>query len=305
MKSSAIRHLTASRRSTRVAAGFFENTVQIWELQKLEMVAQFRTVLSFGGNRLALDALGERCVAASWEDGPHGGVACYEAKSGALLWQRSDLKETQRVRFTATGDAIWCVPSNGPTKRLDPLTGKTLDALTVLADIYDSPYSSSILVEKKKGDHILKNGGETRIPRLTFGILDAVFSRDAVCISEAGGPVRCVESIGVERWRHNPGMSQHLLRLWHRAVDDQFYGIRWEYAKGSFRTLVRLDARSGECVDICQLDSWAEEVCGTLNCLLTSHGQVINLENGELLSRVPFPQTGYPDVPKDSGIPHV
>src|SRR5215467_4503045 len=119
MRASAIRYLAASRNSTRIAAALFEQKVQIWDLESRTAVREFDTVFSFGGHRLALDSLGERCVAAAWRGGQRGGVACYETTTGKLIWHRPDLRQTQRIRFSATDKAVWCVPDSGPTKSLD------------------------------------------------------------------------------------------------------------------------------------------------------------------------------------------
>jgi WD40 repeat protein len=302
MNSSAIRHLACARSSSIMAAGFFENTVQIWDLKTLEKASEFETVLSFGGNRPALDPAGEWCVAAAWEGSKRGGVVCYDVKSGRPVWHRSALKQTQRVRFSTAGDSIWWVSNRGPVKRHAAETGDTLDTLTGVSDIFDSQYSANVLRVKNKRECILKGRPKFKIPRFTFGVLDAVFSRDAVCISEAGGTVRCFEaSDGRERGQCNPGLSQHVLRLWHRDVDDSFYGVRWDYCKGSFRTLVRMSAQTGECLDVGHLNSWEEEVCPALGCLITSHGELLHLDDGRLLNRIQFPLTDYPDQPAPLG----
>jgi hypothetical protein len=69
MRASAIQTLSASNVSAKVAAAFFENTVQVWDLSTREKVAEFETVFSSGGNRLALDDAGRKCVAAAWNKG--------------------------------------------------------------------------------------------------------------------------------------------------------------------------------------------------------------------------------------------
>lgn len=91
------------------------------------MVSDFDTVFSFGGNRLALDASGERCVAAGWTGGQRGGVACYEATTGKLIWHRPDLRQTQRLRFAVADATVWCVPESGPTNRLRAANRRTLE----------------------------------------------------------------------------------------------------------------------------------------------------------------------------------
>jgi WD40 repeat protein len=298
--------MATSNRSSRVAAALFERQVQIWDAKKAKCVNEFETVFSFGGTRLTLDPLGERCIAAAWKAGEHGGVACYETNTGKLIWHRQDLRQTQRVRLSSDGETVRCVPDSGSTKLLEVASGKTIDALAGLKDIFDSEYSADLLLEKRKGHHILRKEKAVQIPRLTFAILDVTFSPQSLAISESGGPVRCINSsTGIELWRHSPGRHIHFLKLWYREMDRSFYGMQWEFQKGSFRSLVRLDANTGEPKVVCQLDSWEEVHCPKLDCIVTSGGAVLNLSDGKLLSRLKFPETDYPDRSKSSELPMV
>jgi hypothetical protein len=301
MRKSAIRELAASTEATRVAAAFSQKTVQIWDLATSELVRQFETVFYFGGERLTLDAAGQRCVAAAWNKGRRGGVACYEADSGKLVWHRQDLRHTQRVRFSPTRNAFWCVPESGRTRLLDPNSGSDVDSIVGLRNLFDSGYSRDLLLEKRKRNYILKNGKPREIPRLTFAILDAAFGPKSLAISESGGPVRCLSSLtGVELWRFAPEKGSHFLHLWFRKTDRNFYGILRHYQTAKFRYLVRLDANSGEATEVCSLESWEEAYCAKLDCVVTSGGDVISLSENTVLHRLELPVRDYPDsaIPK-------
>jgi len=306
MRASATRCMAASIRSSRVAAAMFEHHVQIWNVETGTVVNEFETVFSFGGRRLALDPLGERCIAAAWNAGKHGGVACYEANTGKLIWHRQDLRQTQRVRFSPGGEAAWCVPDSGPTKLLNAANGKTLDALTGVRDIFDSEYSADLLLVKRKRDYILKKEKTLQIPRLTFAILDVAFGPQSLAISESGGPVRCIDSYtGTELWRQSPGKQIHFVRLWYRQIDRNFYGVLWDFQTGSFRSLVRLDANRGHQNVICQLNSWEEIYSTKSDRVVTSNGEVLDLSGGRLFHRLQFPQTDYPDRNETEELPTV
>jgi hypothetical protein len=74
-------------------------------------------------------------------------------------------------------------------------------------------------------------------------------------MSEAGGPVRCVDSsTGIELWETFIRLHIHSRKLWYRQTDRNLCGVQWEFQKGSFRSVVRLDANSGEPHVICQLE---------------------------------------------------
>jgi hypothetical protein len=306
MRASATQCMAASKRSPRVAAAMFAHQVQIWDIETGAVVNEFETVFSFGGPRLTLDPLGERCIAAAWKAGKHGGVACYETNTGKLIWHRRDLRQTQRVRFAPGGEAAWCVPDSGPTKLLDAANGKTLDALTGLKDIFDSEHSADLLLEKRKRNYILRKEKTLQIPRLTFAILDVAFGPKSLAISESGGPLRCIDSsTGTELWRQSPGKQIHFLSAWHRQTDQTFYGVQWDFWTGSLRSLVRLDANSGEANVICQLNSWEEVYCPKLDRIITSNGEVLNLSDRRILHRLQFPQKDYPDRTEIEELPTV
>lgn len=293
---SAINEMAASSMSSRIAAALSYRTVQIWDLRSAERIAEFDTVFSFGGQRLAIGASGEHCVAAGWTRGVFGGVACYQSSSGKVLWHRTDLNEMSDVKFSLAGSNVWCV-TDGSTVLLDSLTGDTLDELSGLHNIYDSSYSDVRLLDKPKRNYTVRGKHDFTIPRLTFALLDAVIGPTSVCVSESGGLTRCVELLsGTELWRYDPGKWNHILRLWYRAADDAFYGVQWEYNKGSQRSLIRFEAQTGQIREVCDLNSsWAEAISPALDCVVTSAGSILALSDGRLLNCLRFPHRDYPD----------
>jgi len=91
-----------------------------------------------------------------------------------------------------------------------------------------------------------------------------------------------------------PERGSHVLKLWFRNADNNFYGVLWQYQTGGFRQLVKLDAKSGEATGLCSLDSWEETYCERLDCVVTSRGELINLSEGAILHRLEFPLKDYP-----------
>jgi outer membrane protein assembly factor BamB len=296
MRASAIRELAASRDATKVAAAFFEKTVQIWDLKTRERRAEFETVFTFGGGgRLALDAAGQKCVTAGWGQGKRGGVACYDADTGELIWHRQDLRQTQFVRFSSRRGGFWCFPESGRTRLLDPDNGSDVDSVAGFHRFYESEYSGELLLERRKRDYILKNGEPRKIPRITFAILEVAFGTQSFVVSEAGGPVRCIDSsAGIELWRFTPEKGSHFLHLWFRSTDGNFYGVLRHYEQNLYRRLVRLDAATGEAKIVCDLDSWYEAYCAKLDYVVSSSGDLVDLAEGRVLHRLNFPQRDYP-----------
>lgn len=304
MRASAIRQLAAAQSAARLAAAFVERTVQVWDLCSFERVSQFDTVYEFGGHRITLSPTGEACVAAARQMGRNGGVACYDAVDGSLLWHRTDIGHTQFLRFSCGGKTIWCGVEDGRLQCLDAGSGTTVDTLAGIKRVLDSPHSNLLLLETRSRGFLIKSRSQLRIPNLTFALLDAAFSPDCLCLSEAGGPVRCLEpDSGAELWRYEPPKNAHVLRLGYRPADQRFYGVQWEYEHGTSRVLLRFSGEGAhEAIrqlrsEILERPSWDEQFGIDGDVLVTSTGEVISVLDGSVMNRLAFPETEYPDSP--------
>jgi len=236
------------------------------------------------------------CVAASWKKGKRDGVACYDARSGQTIWHRPDLRRVQGLRFSALGEAIWCSMEGGPVRRLDARTGLTLATIRAVQDVVESPYSDHSL-QLRRAEFSIEGAKSIRVPRLTFGMLDAAFSPDALCLTEAGGPVRCLDcDTASERWRYQPPHSHHVLRISSQA-DQSFYGVQWGYEHGGSVTLIRLSHDHGAFTEVCCLNSFPDACCFGADVVVTSAGDVVSLSQGKILRQLAFPQRDYPELP--------
>jgi WD40 repeat protein len=296
MRGSAIRELVAAQNAPRVAAAFNQHTIQIWDLHAAELLSQFDTVFDSGGRRVTLNPTGDLCVAAAWKKGRSGGIACYDSLTGSRLWHRTDIRHNQHLRFSSAGESIWCGVEDGRLQRLDARTGETVESRVGFRDVFDSPYGNQVLFEHRTRAFLFEGVNSFRIPKLTFGLLHAAFGPGVLCMTEAGGPVRCVDcQSGEERWRYEPPADTHVLRLTFCPSDGCFYGVEWEYQHGKSRLLLRFDADSGQRDMLCQLSSWEEEFCLRGDALIASNGELISVSDGRIEKRLGFPQMEYPD----------
>ncbi|MBN8733362.1 MAG: PQQ-binding-like beta-propeller repeat protein [Acidobacteria bacterium] len=304
MLGSAIFELAAAQRVPRIAAATPKRTVQIWDLTASQRISQFETVFYFGGRRIALSPDGDRCAAAEWNKGRHGGVACYDAVTGNVLWQRSDIRHTQAVRFSASGEHVYCRLNEGPLQQLNAATGETTQKFRGAFGITDSPYSTDRLLEKSAG-FLVQAAREFVIPRESFAPLDAAFSPDALCLSEGGGPVRCFDChTAHERWRYQPPPGCHITRLVYRPADGNFYGVELRYQEASSHHLIRCHAHTGQPETVRLLPSpsnMAFVPAGDL--VLDTQGEMFDLATGKSLGRLEFPQREYPDPKGPAHIP--
>lgn len=294
MRVSRVQNLTAAADAPIVAAGLDDRTVQIWNWDIGERLAEFMTVFQDGGHRLALHHNGDICVAASWKKGKRDGIACYDTRSGQIVWHRADLRQIQGLRFSPSGDGVWCRFHASPAQRLDANTGETSAIARRVQQIVESPYSSHRL-EVRSRDFLIKGERDFSVPRLTFALLDAAFGGDALCLTESGGPVRCVTcASGMERWRFQPIGGAHVLALSFSQIDRSFYGVQWDTQRDGTAVLLRISEETGDALEICRLNSGLACVGGGV--VVTSTGEVVSL-GGDALKQLPFPEREYPDPP--------
>ena len=122
--STVIRHLAATADGADLfASAEFEKRVAVWSLARRRRVAEFDTVLDFGGCRLAVIP-GEPPIVIAAAYHVHGVVA-YDGWSGEQLWQRRDIKKAQRVT-ALDGTWIGVGVEKGPLQVLRARTGTTL-----------------------------------------------------------------------------------------------------------------------------------------------------------------------------------
>jgi hypothetical protein len=137
------------------------------------------------------------------------------------------------------------------------------------------------------------------VPRLTFGMLDATYGPDSLCLSETGGPVRCLDNeCGRERWRYMPPADHHVLAVSYQA-DRSFYCVQWDYERGGPVELIRLSHDDGACAGVCSLNTFADACSFGIGVILTSSGDVVSLWEGSFIRRFAFPRCEYPDPEPD------
>ncbi len=293
MIASAIRELSASKNRTWIAAAFFKGAVQIWDVKSLGRVGEFPTVFSFGAGNLALAPSAQMLVTGLSTD--PGKVAAYEVPSGAVLWERR-LIYPSLLRFEPSGESLLCTCNNASSFcRLNAHTGATVEKIDGISQYIEGPYGDVLEVPARKRNEPFRLIGKKHnfeIERLSFGLLDAQFSPDSVCLSEAVGPVRCINCAdGIQRWRFDPGADSHVLRLHYSRVMDAFFGVLRHLVKGGSRRLVRLNAGSGVCERICDLDSWEEVFLEVVDQLVTSIEMTVRIGRSKV--RVGYPPSSF------------
>ena len=298
MLASAIRELVTSNSSPLLAAALFEKNVQIWDVVSQTRVSEFSTVFCAGARNLALAPGAELLVAG--RSCSNGKIAAYKVPSGEKLWERK-LPYPSSLCFQSSGEYVFCVCNNNYVMRLDIHTGITLEIMKGVSRYLEGPYGDLLTVSsRKRADPFrsIARGGTFDIPKLGFALLDAQFSPSSLCLTEAGGPVRCINCVdGRLEWMFNPGPNSHVLRLHYSQELNVFWGVLRDLTKKGFgsKHLMQFDAISGVYDQVCELDSWEEVFFSIENKLVTSSGEIKQLPSGALVGRFAFPQREYPN----------
>lgn len=233
----------------------------------------------------ALASAGDRLVvvAAGYE---RHGVAAYEALTGALLWQRRDLKRGQQV--SPAGAAVIVCFNQGTAHVLDARTGATVSTLRGVRAYWHSPHDH-VGVASVTG-HLSVLATETwrqirRVPINGFAVLDAAFSPHAVLASDVvdvgpGGTVRSsvysMDLSGQLLWHYPSPPSANCPALGWDATSEEWMGVETNVERLTEDTLVRwsLDGTVSSRVGLGRR-------LGTYQFL--PHGRVLLADNGAIV----------------------
>lgn len=278
-----VRHICGCAGS-RLVVGAFDRDVEIWDIASGERISAFETGLDFGGRRLALSPKGDRLFVGAYQ---RHGVAAYDSDSGRLVWTRKDLKKIQCLSVSSDGSLLYCERDRSSLEVLHTEDGATSHRIRGGRGAYCSTVDESVLIEAKQ----LRYKGRTiefLIAPESFAVLDCAFSSTEVCVSEAGGPVRCFSAIdGSLTWRVAQAEG-HYLRLAYSPSLSSFVGVKWDYQRGGPAHLFKFTS-SGQEEYIVNLGRSADrEFCWNDSVLVESEGRVWDIATGQVLKQLPF-----------------
>jgi WD40 repeat protein len=294
VRDSAIRHIAVSLEGRAFAVAEFKSKVSIWDFEGSNEPVEFSTVLDFGGHRLALNQEGSCCVAGGY----YAGISCYRTKDGDVVWARKDLKQVQRIRFLPSDSEVACGFEDGPLQILRIKDGKTLQKVRDCRDLILSHYRPIQFADKKVPELQTPDGSRRAyVPRESFAVLSAVFGHNELVISEAAGPVRCLDiGSGATRWRHTFSEGTHALKVGYDRALRRFMAIEWPYEKGGMKTLCIFEAGTGAILNRFPLGSSSVEAfCLRGTRLLSSAGWLLDTSSGRVVGQFAFPAKEYRD----------
>ncbi len=286
----SIRCVATSHDGLAVALAEFERNAYVWDMETRSLVSTFRTTLDFGGTRLAITSDGRHCVVGAYNV---YGIAAYSSETGQEVWRRKDLKKVHYIRISPNDECVYCGFSGKTFNVLNLATGSTKATWRGVKDVWESAYEPALLIEKR--DLILRtvdNRQIATVPRTTFAVLSVAFGPGRACVSESGGPVRCLDTEnGIEIWRFSPEPGSHFLRLAFCDSIGRFVGIIWPYEHGDPFKLIQFFSESGRPQEITTLPQAAEyEFCRKGAKLVSSDGNIWDVSSGTICDSFVLPE---------------
>ena len=294
-KENLITFVTGISNGPRIAALERNGKVQIWEIEKNERISRFDTIIERVSHRIAISPDGKLLAVGAYSQ---NGVSLYDTNTGRELWNRSDLNQVQKVRFSPSGDTVVAAFNEHQATFLDCKNGRSerlswfKKRISGIRDVYESPFNSMFVHEQWDDDlqittteHIPLNS----IPRKTFGVLDYAFSLDQLTISESTGPVTCYNMLsGQELWEFAPGNGVHGLCISFVPELNAYATIAWPYEDGGDHALYLLDRPNGNQLNQHGVPNGAPAFIRDGKQMLFSDGTIINTLNGDTHHSIEF-----------------
>jgi hypothetical protein len=272
-------NVVASSTGRRVLLGAFERSVVVVDLKTGKPSKKLETTFDAGRHRLALSDEVDALIAAAYH--LHG-LALYCCKTGREQWRRKDVKKVQRISLSRDGLTAYCGREGVSLALVDLRSGETTRTVRGARALYDSKFDPLQFVDAKY-PQLLHDDGRRKLPieRTAFAFLDVCFAPGLLLLSEAGGPVRCLEAAtGRDLWRYQPRTGRHVLHLGYQDSGRCVLGVEWPYVEGGAKRLIRWSTKDGTMIDSIILGQPAD-------CCFGLDGEVIVLADGRVVSTAP------------------
>ena len=204
--------------------------------------------------------------------------------------RRTDLKKVQSVSVSIDDRLIDCCFDEKPCHVLNCDTGRTIRSWRGVRSVWESLYEELMLLVKRASSCKRTTKREFRNSSESRSVSSAWRSRFGfVCVSEAGGPLRCLSTgSGHEVWRFSE-RGKHFLNLAFSETANAFVCVLWPYERGGRHQLFRFQRETGAVLDVSELPQAAEfAFCQRGSRLITSDGSLINVATGGLEYVLPF-----------------
>ena len=220
------------------------------------------------------------------------GVSVYGSSKGELLWRRTDLKKVQKLKFGRRRNAVLAGIDQRAFRIVDARSGSDLETLRGIETVWESPFGSHLFKERRSGNHIVSDSDDPKkninIERTSFGVLDACFTPEHIAVSEAGAATSLYTvRDGRPVWKYSE-RGNHNTRLAYCNRTREIVGINWRLKNGD-QTIIAFDLGTGRITRrIPREDLAIASFALKGSCVVTWHGNVVDVSSGEVISRLDF-----------------
>lgn len=296
-----IRHVAASWAGDRFLTAEFERRVRLWSFADRAMLAEFDTVLDFGGDRLALCGSDVPIVVAgAWA---RHGVCAYD-QDGTRIWQRKDLKKVQQLSPALGGALVAACFGDGPMQLLGAETGESVASVRGIRGFADAPSSTFGIGDDVDDVLAIDTSGDWQVRWRAkvggLGVLARAVGPQAIAVATGGGFgthdrsmswVVALSPDGDELWRWACQPDVNCLALAWDDTASEWVGILNTVAEKRSSTLARWSP-DGELLSTRRLGSFsAHGFLAGGRYLVTSDGTVRESNTGEVVWDFRTPST--------------
>lgn len=243
-----IRHIAVSELTPFFAVGAFERDVTIWDYSQRRKVAELKTILDFGGERLAVYNR-ETPLLIAGNYGRHGICAYSLAPSGKVAWWRRDLKKPQMISVSERLGLMSSSFDDAALHLLDVTSGITVREFPSAFQCYFGPFDDEIILAESFGivwSASIESGRTVSTFPVQRGALHVAQTEDNVLISDAGEtddtakpiaqvtPARllCYTRDARLLWQADAAPLTHFVRTVWCPELRLWFAVEWPYVHG-------------------------------------------------------------------------
>lgn len=222
-----IYEMVSSNNGSFFLAAEFEKKVAAYESMTGRKLGEYSTHFQSGGKRICIADSGKYFAAASYG---RWGISLYDTETGAALWTTKEVKQVQRISFSADETALFAVNNDNKLYALSLTDGSIISVENNVMKIYDD---RSLAVRLTGSEcTMVWNGGTAKLTDKK--VLSICSGNGRIFCSTIRGGIRCFSDSGSVLWIAENKPDEHYVTLCYCPSFDYIIGLGYKF--GSART---------------------------------------------------------------------
>lgn len=288
---------TADRERPYFLTARYDGEISVWDAAELTCVATFPTVFCGVLDRVAMALVGggPLVFAAALNEGH---LAAYDGLSGALVWQRRDIRPVHSVSAIDHLCRLAVTPDRGQMMILDATDGASVTTIRGARRLYASPTGGFAIARSEARTSLVDLDPWRTLRRLDlpgWALLEVAFGPDSFIVSDVndGHPdaVYGFELRGEPMWRVELPDGLNAPWLGHDSATGEWLGVLHDPEQRSLYRLVRWSA-DGSQVDSRDIGIAQDYAFVLGGSLLINADRVVDTRSGTVLADLNRPMKG-------------